>query len=32
MKITVVFNLYNAREKFLSAQHLLSAPFNQAPM
>ena len=25
MKITVVFNLYNAREKFLSAQHLLSA-------
>ena len=28
MKITVAFNLYNAREKFLSAQHLLSAPFN----
>ena len=26
MKITVVFNLYNAREKFLSAQHLLSVP------
>ena len=25
MKITVVFNLYNAREKILSAQQLLSA-------
>ena len=28
MKITVVFNLYEAREKFLSAQHLLNAPFD----
>ena len=31
MRITVVFNLYDARKKFLSAQHLLSPPSIKYP-